>query len=138
MRLAVETGGLVFNLEEGEDFPPESFPVYFYPSSSSGDGAVVLRVNSNTFAQWAVHVKPLGDLTDGTNVIPISQLEWSVDGVNWSSLSPAGSDEFGVRLFSGSRTNGWEYYRIYYRLKLVGDEVAGAYTVQLRYSIISL
>ena len=142
IRLVVETGDAVFDLageKEGGRFPPETYPAYYYPSSSEGEGAVILRVYSNSLRQWAVYVKPLGDLTDGTNVIPISRLEWSIDRVNWTSLPSGGSDGFGVRLFAGSQTNGWEYFRVYYRLRLTGDEVAGgAYKAELKYSIVSL
>jgi len=141
-RLVVETGDVVFDLSEEKEsgrFPPEAYPAYYYPLTPGGDGAVVLRVLSNGPKQWAVYVKPMGDLVDGTNTIPISRLEWSIDRVNWTSFPSGGSDGPGVRILTGSQVNGWSLLKVYYRLRLMGDEIAGsAYKTVLKYSIVSL
>ncbi|NPV54809.1 MAG: hypothetical protein HPY71_15055 [Firmicutes bacterium] len=142
IKIFVEAGDLAFDFareKEKSSYPPADYPAYYYPLAGEGrDGAVAIKIHSNVARQWFLYVKPAGDLTDGTNTIPISQLEWSTDRVTWTSFPGGGGEGFGVLLFSGNRLNGWAQFNVYYRLKLTGEEVGGTtYGTTFKYTLVT-
>ena len=141
IKIFVEAGDLSFDFareKEKGSYPPAGYPAYYYPTATEGREGVAIKIHSNITRQWFLYVKPADDLTDGTNTIPISQLEWSTDRITWTSFPEGGGEGFGVLLFSGNRLNGWAQFNVYYRLKLTGEEVGGTtYRTTFKYTLVT-
>lgn len=126
LRLEISAAEVLFDLREAEYPRRESYPVYFTPTSGGEYRSVF--VCSNLREEWRLKINGVSE------EIPITNIEWSLDKVNWSPLS---TDE--QLLVSGEHTGGWQEFRVYYRLLVTGEEFASdEYNIRVNYELSAL
>lgn len=136
IKLDVDLTPLFFDLEHpnpGEEYPPRRFPASYTPGRSSS-AAGRFRVMCNHERLWHLSLQAGSPIISPAGDLSPDHIEWSLDGARWSplSLEPA-------EILAGTRGSGWQEYRLYFRLRIDGEEgvAKGRYSSNLVYTLSS-
>ena len=116
LKLEIDETPLDFDLghpKPGETYPPLNFPAYYTPANDNG---YPIRVFCNFDRIWTLSVGVNSDLVSRDSILPTDRLEWTVSQ-DWHDMSLTPSP-----MFSGGRGTAWQEWRVYYRLRIEGDE----------------
>jgi hypothetical protein len=115
-----------------QGFPPPEFPYFYEPTAPTEP--VTLRLFSNISGNWQLEVSMSGGFTGaGGRVIPVTQLEYRLNGGSWLPMASR------VALVSGSgASSAYETHTLELRLKLVGNEAPGSYEGVLNFTFVQL
>ena len=117
----------------GNNYPPAAFPAT-YLATTPAKGLMPFQVRSTATGIWNLLIE-IADLRDGSGrlLVPANQIEYRVNGGRWQGGNGAPQ----IIYTQSGATQGWKELRLEFRLKLLGNEIAGVYAVQAYFSALT-